>query len=192
MEPRRWIVAIGIAIGLGATAAAQQPASIWTQLANTGEVDEADASIYQFHDTGAVAIKSGVTNATLDIRYSISANGNYGFQGDPPEEGPTPCVQLKASLRDTGPGARVVVRLKQMDIGSGTITTLAEIDSNRENLPSTNYILYQQCANVPVDFPFDFRFFTYFVEAQLTKTSASGNPGLKVVQVCGALACEEF
>jgi len=185
------MVAIGMAIALGASVAAQRPSSIWTQLANTGEVDEADLSTYLLHNTGSVSIKSGVTNATVDIRYSISANGDYGFQ-NPPEEGPNPCIRLKASLRDTGAEARVVVRLKQMNIASGAMKTLAEIDSNLSGVVSTNYTLSQQCANVPVDSPFDFRFFTYFVEAQLSKTAASGNPGLKVVQVCGALACEEF
>jgi hypothetical protein len=192
MTLRHWGLAMGIAIGLAATLSAQRPASIWTQLANTGEVDEADLSVFQFHDTGSVAIKSGVSNTTLDIRYSISANGNYGFEGTPPSEGPDPCIRLKASLRDTGAGARVIVRLKQMDIGSGAMKTLAMIDSDRDGLVSTDYILYQACANVPIDFPFDFRFFTYFVEAQLIKTAAGANPGLKVVQVCGALACEEF
>ena len=193
MAFRRQMAAIGIAVGLAASVvAAQQPASIWTQLANTGEVDEADLSIFQFHDTGSVAIKSGLSSATLDIRYSISATGHYGYQGTPPEEGPTPCEQLKASLRDTGAGARVIVRLKEMYIGSGAMRTLAEIDSDRDALVSTNYIHYQDCANVPIQEPFDFRFFTYFVEAQLIKTTAAANPGLKVIQVCGVLTCEEF
>lgn len=196
MTRSTYILVAAFVAGLAAAASAQQ-SNIWTQLGNTGSVDEADASVYVFHNTGSVAIKSGVSKATLDIRYSIAANGYYGYQGpaiDDPEnwEGPTPCVQLRASLRDTGPGARVIVTLKQMDIFSGEITALGRIDSDVYNLPSTDYIVYTECMNVPVDFPFDFRFFAYFIDAQLIKTSSSANPGLKLVQLCGALACEEF
>lgn len=187
----------GISVAALTAVASAQAVNVWTQVANTGIVDSADTAVYQSHNTGSVSIKSEVAAATIDIRYSIAANGSYGYQGraiDDPEnwEGPTPCVRLQASLRDTGPGARVVVRLRRLDLSSGALRTLGLIDSDAHNIASTSYTLFSECMDIPVDYPFDFRFFGYFIEAQLIKTSPGANPGLRMVQLCGALACEEF
>jgi hypothetical protein len=104
------------------------------------------------------------------------------------------CTQLRALLRDTGPGVRVVVRLMQLGIKSGfdgQLTSLGQIDTDtsqrlsRLNEPLA-YAQYRTCLNVPTGRPFDFQFFTYYVEAQLIKTAAGGNPGpgLMAVQIC--------
>src|SRR5919199_6386889 len=85
---------------------------IWSAAGATGIVDEADRDIYQFNSTGSVSIKSSVASGTLDIRFPV--------QTMPAHDAPAgACTQLRALLRDTGPGVRVVVRLMQLGIKSG-------------------------------------------------------------------------
>ena len=160
---------------------------IWSAAGATGIVDEADRDIYQFNSTGSVSIKSSVASGTLDIRFPV--------QTMPAHDAPAgACTQLRALLRDTGPGVRVVVRLMQLGIKSGfdgQLTSLGQIDTDtsqrlsRLNEPLA-YAQYRTCLNVPTGRPFDFQFFTYYVEAQLIKTAAGGNPGpgLMAVQIC--------
>jgi hypothetical protein len=101
---------------------------------------------------------------------------------------------MRALLRDTGPGVRVIVRLMQLGIRGGfdgQLTALGQIDTDttqrlsRLNEP-LEYAQYRTCLNVPAGSPFDFQFFTYYVEAQLIKTAEGGNPGpgLMAVQIC--------
>jgi len=166
-------------------AAAASAQDIWTAAGITGIVDEADGGLHSFNSTGSVSIKSSVSRGTLDIRYPIHHLGPLGLSN---------CVELRARLRDTGPDARVVVRLLSLDITTGELRSLGTIDSNRpEQTPPadlTDYSLYRTCLNVDSSLPFDFVFFTYYVDAQLTKSSGSGNPGLMALQICTDDRCE--
>jgi hypothetical protein len=177
------------ALALSAAAFAQSPIhpAIWNAIGNTGVVDEADTSIYVFNSTGSVAIKGTLSSATLDIRYNVTGLPHV-FSGEPdPEEPAGRCVLLRAMLRDTGPGARVIVKLQQLDLFRGTgLRTLAVVDSDVP-LPdhgSTDYRRLEHCAGVPQDFQFEYGQFVYFIEAQLIKRTLAANPGLMAVSVC--------
>src|SRR5688572_4493771 len=121
-----------VVVAMTATASAQIfPSFVWNAIANTGAVDEADASIYLYNSTGSVAIRSGVIRATLDIRYNVSGLPivPIGEPPDPEQDGVGHCVALRAVYRGTGRGARVIVKLQQLDLFRGTgITTLGVID----------------------------------------------------------------
>jgi hypothetical protein len=165
-------------------ASAQVPADIWSAAGVTGTIDEADLNIYQFNSTGSVSIKSSVPSGTLDIRFPVHTMPNHSAPAGA-------CTELRAVLRDTGAGARVIVRVMQLGIHSGfegQLTSLGGIDSDRTprlspvNQPD-QYAPYRTCLNVGTT-PFDFAFFTYYVEAQLIKTTAAANPGLMSVQIC--------
>jgi hypothetical protein len=166
-------------------ASAQVPADIWSAAGVTGTIDEADLNIHQFNSTGSVSIKSSVGSGTLDIRFPVQTMPNHFAPAGA-------CTELRAQLRDTGPGARVIVRLMQLGVRSGLegqLTSLGGIDTDRtQRLSALNqpdqYATYRACLNVGTDRPFDFAFFTYYVEAQLIKTTAGGNPGLMTVQIC--------
>jgi hypothetical protein len=160
---------------------------IWSAAGLTGIVDEEDRNIYQFNTTGSVSMKASVVSGTLDIRFPVHTMPAH----DAP---PGACTELRALLRDTGPGVRVLVRVMQLGIRSGfdgQLTRLGEIDTNRTprmsrfNEPQA-YAQYRTCLNVPSGRPFDFEFFTYYVDAQLIKTAEGGNPGpgLMAVQIC--------
>jgi hypothetical protein len=170
-----------------APAASAQVEDIWSAAGVTGIVDEADLNMHTFNTSGSVSIKSSVASGTLDIRFPVHTM--------PAHDAPAgACTELRAVLRDTGPGVRVVVRLMQLGIRSGfagQLTSLGQIDTDKsQRLSHLNeplaYAEYRTCLNVPAGRPFDFQLFTYYVEAQLIKTAAGGNPGpgLMSVQIC--------
>jgi hypothetical protein len=163
-----------------ASAASAQPQ--WAVAGFTGSVDESDASLHVFGSNGAVAVKSSVARGTLNIRYPVEMKF---FQFNPPD---SDCTELRANLRDTGAGARVIVRLMRLGIGGeapiGELTLLAEIDSDR--LPSSasnEYLTHRACFNQDPGFLTDW---TYFVDAQLIKTAATASPGLMSIQICSS------
>jgi hypothetical protein len=152
--------------------------SVWTAAGVTGIVDEADTTIHVFNNTGSVSIKSTVASGTLDIRFPVQT---LPVNASP--EGA--CVQMRARLRDTGDGARVLVRLMRLDITTGSLRSVGEIDTDTQPLLNGNYYsVYQTCLRVPNAFPFDVASFAYYVDAQLIKTAATANPGLMAVQIC--------
>ena len=132
------------------------------------------------------ALDSRQMRPALEIRYPVQTLPDLLI----PQEGD--CPELRVNLRDTGAGARVVVRLVALSIfpGSGTgVTTLGTIDSNAAAISGdpTQYRAYKTCLNrLPPnsEFLIDRAFFAYYVEAQLTKTTSTGNPGLMSVQIC--------
>ncbi|MEN3339097.1 MAG: hypothetical protein V7647_2773 [Acidobacteriota bacterium] len=179
------LIAAVFVLGSAAGAAAQTPADIWSAAGVTGSIDEADLSMHQFNSTGSVSIKSSVAGGTLDIRFPVQTMTNHLAPAGA-------CTELRAVLRDTGAGARVIVSLMQLGIRSGfegQLTRLGQIDSDTTpRLTALNqpdqYAAYRTCLKVPTEPPFDFASYTYYVEAQLIKTSSSANPGLMSVQIC--------
>jgi hypothetical protein len=179
------VIAAAFIAAWAPAASAQVPADIWSAAGVTGAIDEADLNIHQFNTSGSVSIKSSVASGTLDIRYPVQTMPNHVAPAGA-------CTELRAVLRDTGPGARVIVRLMQLGVHSGfegQLTSLGGIDSDKTpRLTALNqpdqYASYRTCLNVGSDRPFDFAMFTYYVEAQLIKTTSGGNPGLMAVQIC--------
>jgi hypothetical protein len=153
-------------------------AQTWSAAGLTGIVDEADLSIHRFNDTGSVSIKSSVASGTLNLRFPV---GTFHWV---PQEGD--CPELRANLRDTGAGARVIVRLMRLGIGGealiGELTSVATIDSDRfPSAASTRYISHRACLNGE---PSPIVDVTYYVDVQLIKTSGTANPGLMSLQIC--------
>lgn len=179
-----------------APALSAQLEDVWSAAGVTGIVDEADLNTHAFNSTGSVSIKSSVASGTLDIRFPVHVMPNHLAPAGA-------CTELSAVLRDTGPGVRVLVSLVELGVKSGfegQRTVRGQIDSDttprtsRLNEPLA-YGRYRTCINVPSGSfqPFDFQFFTYYIEAQLIKTVAGGNPGpgLMSVQICHTdEACE--
>jgi len=164
-------------------------AQFWSAPGFVGIVDEADLSAHVFGSNGAVAIRTTVGRATLNVRYPV--HGGVPGEFFPPESGD--CTQIRAMLRDTGPGARVIVRLMRLSIGGdlvlGELSSLAEIDSDTSLAgPSNQYTRRQACLT---EHPGAFGDYTYFFDVQLIKTTATANPGLMSLQICNNEdACE--
>jgi len=191
--PQRLTSLISAVIVFAWASVASAQSQIWSAAGVTGAVDEADTKIHVFNSTGSVAINSSVVTGTLDIRFPVQTLPNLLL----PQQGD--CAELRVNLRDTGPGARVIVRLMALSIfpGSGTrLTTLGQIDSDTRPPvgDATLYRSYAAClVKTPPDSEFliDYAFFSYYVDVQLIKTRASANPGLMSLQICPAQdACD--
>jgi hypothetical protein len=188
MDSRRaWIISAALVLMWKPAVAQFTVADIWSAPGVTGIVDEADQGIHQFNTAGSVSIKSSVRSATLDIRFPVQTMPSH----DAPQGS---CTEMRAVLRDTGAGTRVVVRLIRLGITAGLEgkkTSVGGIDSDTSRRWSRldqplEYGQYRACLNVPAARPFEFDLYTYYVEAQLVKTAAGGNPGpgLMAVQIC--------
>ena len=178
---------LSVLLAFAAVAAVSAQADIWSAAGFTGIVDEADLNIHQFNSTGSVSIKSSVSSGALDIRFPVATMLNHQAPAGA-------CTEMRALVRDTGPGVRVIVRLIQLGVRSGfegQLSTLAQIDSDTTpRLTNLNdpaaYAQYRTCFRSSSGIPFDYSFFNYYVDAQLIKTAAGGNPGpgLMSVQIC--------
>jgi hypothetical protein len=188
MSYKRTVSVISAVISLAwVSTSAQTPADIWSAAGVTATIDEADLNIHQFNTAGSISIKSSVASGTLDIRFPVQTMPNHVAPAGA-------CTQMRAVLRDPGAGSRVIVHLMRLGIGAGLegqLTSLGGIDTDHTpRLTALNqpdeYAAYRACLNVGTDRPFDFALFTYYVEAQLIKTAAGGNPGpgLMAVQIC--------
>ena len=186
----------GALLLLTASAAAQSagPAQVWSVVANSGDVDSRQQSLYQTTRSGSVQIKSGSTGSIV-LRYAVTGiPAVFRRPHDPEDDGPDQRIQLMARLRDTGFGARVLVRLRALDLDSGTLTTLATIDSDVSYYSAGQPEYRNEFAYLNVDehFQFDYWRYAYYVEAELSKSSSTANPGLMAVQICNpAGVCQE-
>jgi hypothetical protein len=157
----------------------------WSAAGATGAVDESDLSMYVFGSNGAVALRSSV-RGTLNVRFPVEIR-------TPVQTRDSDCPEIQAVLRDTGPGARVIVRLMRLGIGGeatiGELISIGEIDSDtRPPVGDPNrFRSFRACLVSPSPDGFEGGIdFTYYVEAQLIKTTATGNPGLMAVRFCSS------
>ena len=164
----------------------------WIVPGATGTPDESSFSSVSFNDAGTVSLKPGATAAVL--RYPVLHTVNFDWYES---EDHTVLLCMRAVMRDTGPGARVVLKLQEIatmfsdpDTAGASVRTLLTIDSNTAidegtSGPlqgSTDYRMAVACTNTtgPV---LAWGQHAYFVEATLTRSSSSANPGLKAIEL---------
>jgi hypothetical protein len=141
-------------------------------IGSTGIVDEEDRDKINFNGTRAI-LKQAAGNTSAVLRFSIQPHFLGTFTD-------VAQMELHVRFRDNGAGARVVARLKQMDTGFGTTTTLLTFDSNDFNQQT------EMQRNSVYDLSGDFDYFphiAYYVEVTLTRSSASGTPELGAIEV---------
>jgi hypothetical protein len=159
-----------------ATARAQAPDKdrIWTTIGSAGTVDGADVGKVFFDKSkvqmGRVAVIGGMVTKrraivgqlqSAVIRYNVAAvDGLF----PPTVRGSGP--QLTLRYLDTGPNARVVANLVEIDLTSGAETVFLTFDSNGSPA-GTGYqtdSIQPRCAG----WNFDFQHKAYYIEATLT------------------------
>jgi hypothetical protein len=155
----------------------------WSQTGATGIVDDEGARAVVLKDNGSAAIRASVPSATIKLRYAVTGGPSHldGFD-------PAMCMRL--SVRDTGATSRVVVRLKAQSFSSGQQFVLGTYDSDARELPPSDQ--YQTALTCPLSDPsggtlqgFNYRDFTYYLEVELAKTDATGNPGIRFLGLSG-------
>ena len=172
-------VLIAMVVAACITASSQfAAAQIW--IASTGTVDPSSLSTYQF--VGQLAfVRSSVKTGTVTLRYNVLPTADLLTPLNPCCEFRT----LDVRFLDNGPGARVVVKLKQYVVATGQVTTLITFDSNnfapqpafQEGFP----FLFGNGVN------FSFAELggccAYYVEAKLIRSAPGGTPGLGAIMI---------
>jgi len=151
----------------------------WTTVGSDGAVDEADIGTVALSANSA-AVRGTVVSAIVDVRYNVVAvEGIFGGERN--------TKTLTVRLADNGAAAQVIVRLQQLNISTGVITMLVELNSN--TFPPS---VVAQRRSIPFNCDrreFDFQNNIYFFEVQLIKTGAGGNPLIRAIQICGNGIC---
>ena len=163
----------------------------WSTAGNTAITDETSDGVVLRNNSGAIALASGFVG-TAQLRWPMphvpglddtrSTSGSYHL-----------CLWVR--VRDTGSTDRVVIRLQELTDGDGTLRTLATFDSSTsvdfagtpfEIEGNTNYRSGVVCPlrrGSTELFGLDWRFRTYFVDALMSRTASTGNPGIMAVKV---------
>ena len=149
-------------------------------VASTGIADESSISKVAFNEAGSAYFRSGASG-TIELRYPVVPSGELEKIKAGESEG---FFCLDVIYRDTGPGARVVARLKSTD--GDTVATHMTFDS--DTLPPTGNA-YDSNANMgdPICGPnmtfFDTERRAYFVEVVMTKSTSTEVPGIRVIKI---------
>lgn len=149
----------------------------WTTVGSAGTVDEGDTGIAVFSLANVTVSGAAALPANLDIRYNIVAVDGLLQGGDG--------ILMTARFRDNGAGARVILRLREVDLSTGIVVTRLTLDSN--SFAASNAFQTQSTSTCTGNF-FDFNRKAYFIEAVLQKSAADGAPGLTGIRV-GFLLC---
>jgi hypothetical protein len=175
-------------------AASSQIGAAQDWIPSTGTVDPSSLSTYLF--VGQLAyVQPSVAKGTVTLRYNVFPAGDLLT---PITE---PCCEGRALLvrfLDNGSGAQVTVTLKQYNVQSGQLTTLATFDSNdylpqpafQEGLPqSTGSFFNFSFAQGPTEGGQDQGgCCAYYVEAKLIRSARGGTPGLGSISLVRSLA----
>ena len=164
---------------------ASQASAQWSAIGATAVVDEASVGKVVMNDTGSIAMAPRVVG-TVQVRWQISPFTVADSTRD---------LCLRVRVRDLGATDRVVVRVREMTVFNGTVNTLATWDSNTaadfagtpfEMEGNVNYRMGVVCPlrrggqelREPEWFPR-----SYFVDATMTRTDATGNPGVMAIRI---------
>jgi hypothetical protein len=158
------------------------PQRSWTHIGAAGVPDESSDPL-RFGSNGAVAVGLSVAApARVVLRYNITAvNGLFASESG---EGLPLCLHVR--YRDTGPDARVVVRIREVSFGifadpGEHVRTLITFNSDSQSgLGSREYEGATVCSP---NLAFHFFQHAYFAEVELLKLGPSGDPGLHALGI---------
>jgi hypothetical protein len=163
----------------------------WSAPGSTAIADESSEHVVVRNDTGSIALTSGFVGAA-HLRWPLTHVP--GLDDTRATSGPYHlCVWVR--VRDTGSTDRVAIRVQELTDGDGTLRTLATWDSSTAvDFAGTPFELegnsdYRTGVMCPLRrgstelFGLDWRFRTYFIDASMSRTVSTGNPGIMVVKV---------
>lgn len=168
----------------------------WSGVAATAAIDEADLGKVVLNSDGSAGIRPTISSTSAKLRLQLPKTPSLLVPKPRPSEVGTLVFVMR--VRDNGPGARVIATLKRVTLGYFIVgpqrsDVAATIDSDL-NPPSDGWVTvsaqrYSSCCwirdpqNFPVREELDFFDAGWFVEVQLIKNSAEGNPGVLSVAV---------
>lgn len=165
---------------ISSQATAQDGDKIWTSVASTGTVDERNVNEIIFGGPFATFSNTVSGYARAIIRYNVVAVDGLFAQA-----GPMTWPSLGVNYRDDGSDARVVVYLREYEFGANPmnppLNTRIVFDSDL--YPPSNDYQTRTIGNCgefnEIQFvPGNLNARAYFLEVNLVRNSANGNPGL--------------
>lgn len=168
----------------------------WTTVGSAGTLDERsvgkvffDHSIVQMGQLlGPTTISKAALVATQTdsavIRYNVTAVDSF-FVGRRCTPDNSLDVRLRLRYLASGPGARVVAKLIELDLATGTEKSLMTFDSANPNLPRSDNYQVQSVSVCGRPWNFDFERKAYYVEATITASSiaAVSAAGIQMIQI---------
>jgi hypothetical protein len=168
----------------------------WVGVAAAGTIDEGDLGKIVLNTDGSAAIRPTI-NTSAKLRFQIPETRSLIQPNPRPDEVGSLVFVMRA--RDNGSAARVIATLRRVWLGffvsrPERADVVATIDTDRDiNPPSDGWVTfsahsYSSCCwirtpNVGTREALDFFDAGYFVEVQLIKNTAEGNPGIWSVAV---------
>jgi hypothetical protein len=162
----------------------------WQAIGSTGMPDEADTTHILMQNDGWAEIPPELETASVKLRYNIPPVEGLRGTSDPLFR--ASAYVLRAWIRDNGPAAQVIVRIKQISWTDGSMRTLAEINSDvyptgsqRDPTPDAGIDLWSGLLQDEFGFMKYFRPFhnAYWAEVRLIKTAPEGRAGIKALGV---------
>src|SRR5918995_2727499 len=165
----------------------------WTGIAATAAIDEGDLGKVVFNSDGSAQIRPTISSTSAKLRLTVSETPSLLMPNPRPDE--VGQLVFVMRVRDNGPAARVIATLKRVVVGffidRPRTDVAATIDTDQFDSPSDGWITawanashhYSSCCwirnpQTGVREGLDFFDVGYFVEVQLIKNSAEGNPGV--------------
>ena len=168
----------------------------WTTVGSAGTLDEKsvgkvffDHSIVQMGQlVGPTTIsKAGLVATQTDsavIRYNVTAVDSFFVRRSCSPDN-SQDVRLRLRYLAAGPGARVLARLIELDLATGTEKPLLTFDSAAPNLPRSDNYQVQSVSVCGRPWNFDFERKAYYIEATLTarNIAAVSAAGIQMIQI---------
>lgn len=169
---------MGPLLGMIACAFLAGPASAqycWTVAGSTATVDEGDLGEVSLANSN-LQINSAISSATVTARYSVTGINDLGDSFR--------YKYVYVRFRDTGDG-KVKFALKQQHRSSSTPTDIFTFDSDSW-APNGGFQYAEWWGNCTLGGGFSFFDYLYFIEVDMSKSVAAGNPGVQFIQVCSS------
>lgn len=168
----------------------------WTTVGSAGTLDEKsvgkvffDRSIVQMGQlVGPTTIsKAGLVATQTDsavIRYNVTAVDSFFVRRSCSPDN-SQDVRLRLRYLAAGPGARVLAKLIELDLATGTEKPLLTFDSADPNLPRSDNYQVQSISVCGRPWNFDFERKAYYIEATLTarNIAAVSAAGIQMIQI---------
>ena len=182
-----------LAVLLACVAAVATVRADWASVAATAAIDEGDRNKVVFASDGSASIRSTISSTSAKLRFPVVKTPSLLVPISRPDELGSLVFVMRA--RDNGPAARVIATLKRVTFGfygGPERSDVAGIIDSEQHPQGDGWVTasgtLQGCCwlrnpRTGGAEALDFLDSAYFVEVQLIKNSADGNPGLLAVAV---------
>jgi hypothetical protein len=182
------VVRRGVFAGVAALAAAATVSAYgdgWSAVGASGTPVTATEWMVQTNYQPTMSLRSSVSQGTALIKYNVSAAPDLLFS---PQDQPNLCLWV--TFRADNAASRVRATLNRVYFNDTPAQPFVTLDSN--SFPAQGQVGYRVMHTCQIPDPdnaghlvrtIDFFQKAWYVEVELTRTDASGNPGIKAIGI---------